>query len=211
MPHSYVGSAHWNSRPHEDIGVLTADDTIIQSSATDALNLPKLPPKARSCHKFKEITMPLVSVNRLCQSDLEVLFKGQQVTVTDEYGTTVMAGELDPSTELYMVNLQDTPDTYALPKGVTPTSKPIGNARSAYTIKTVPALINFYHITLGAPPIETWLKGIKNGWFTSWPALTVERVKQYCTKKTQTTIGHQQTIRQGINSTKTTSSYTPPH
>ena len=145
MPHTYVGSAHRNVRPHEGIGVITADDTIIQSSATDALALHKLPAATRSCHKFKEITMPLISVNRLCQGDLEVLFKGQQVTVTDAYGTTVMAGELDPTTELYMVNLHDTPDTYTLPGGITPTNKPIGkaSARSAYTIKTVPALINF--------------------------------------------------------------------
>ena len=108
-----------------------------------------------------------------------------------------------------MVNLHNTEDNYALPEGVTPTNNTIGQAKSAYTIKTVPALINFYHITLGAPLIDTWLKGIRKEWFSSWPALTVERVRQYCTKKPQTPYGHQQMIRQGIKSTKVTP-YVPP-
>lgn len=83
---------------------------------------------------------------------------------------------------------------------------PIANkhrAASVHTIKTVLALINFYGITLGAPPINTWVEGIKKGWFTSWPGLDQERVKKYCTKKVQTTYGHQQLLRQGINTIKT--------
>ena len=69
-----------------------------------------------------------------------------------------------------MIKLHDgppTPDTDALPKGTIGNPKQLTSARSAYTIKTVPALINFYHITLGAPPISTWIKAIKQGWFAS--------------------------------------------
>ena len=51
-----------------------------------------------------------------------------------------------------MVSLHDH-DT--LPGGNTHTSCTKHWAASAYTIKTVPALINFYHYTLGAPPIST--------------------------------------------------------
>ena len=124
--------------------------------------------------------MPLISVKRLCDSDLEVHFKAKQVTVTDHLGTKVLAGVLDPKTELYMIHLHDQAslvNSDALPRGDTSTPQLNKQSRSAYTIKTVPALINFYHISLGAPPISTWIKAINLGWFTSWPALTADRVQ----------------------------------
>lgn len=40
---------------------------------------------------------------------------------------------------------------------------------SAQTIHTVPALINFYDATLGAPAVRTWLTTINKGWFKPWP------------------------------------------
>jgi hypothetical protein len=169
----------------------------MKSVATDELNLTKLPAAARSCHKFEEMTIPLISVKRLCAADLDVLFRDRRVVVTDKQGTTVLAGALDPTTELYMVELQD---SGALPGGDTP-MKP-HRAASAHTIKTVPGLINFYYYTLGTPPISTWLKGIKKGWFTSWPGLTGDRVKEYCTDKEETAHGHLQLLRQHVNSTK---------
>ena len=138
-------------------------------------------------------------MKRLFDSDFEVNFKGKHVTITDQFGTTILAGLLDPTTELYMVNLHDqgvTPDDDALPGGTNISPKPAKAARSAYTIKTVPALINFYHITLGAPPISTWIKAINLGWFSSWPVLIADRVREYCTKKPETALGHQHTIQQ---------------
>jgi hypothetical protein len=127
---------------------------------------------------------------------MAVLFKGRMVYINDHHGTTVMTGTLDPSTELYMIHLHD---RNALPGGDTPQKH---RAASAHTIKTLPALINFYHYTLGAPPISTWLRGIKKGWFSSWPGLTYDRAKQHCTPKPQTAYGHLQLLRQHVNSTK---------
>ena len=77
------------------------------------------------------------------------------MTITDHLGTTILAGALDPKTELYMVHLHDNispSDDASLPEGDTMAPHGAKQVRSAYTIKTVPALINFYHITLGAPP-----------------------------------------------------------
>merc|ERR1711884_291097 len=100
---------------------------------------------------------------------------------------------LDPKTELYMVHLHDNispSDDASLPEGDPMAPRGAKQVRSAYTIKTVPVLINFYHITLGAPPIATWIKAINLGWFSSWPALTTDQVREHCTKKPETAMGH---------------------
>ena len=76
-------------------------------------------------------------------------------------------------------------------------------------MRTIPALINYYHMTMGAPPINTWIKGIDNGWFTSFPGLTSARVRQYCTNKVETAKGHLKLQRQHVQSTQTTSSRRP--
>ena len=213
LPYSYQGGAHHDVHSSNSVGVVCANNSIIKSSATDLLDLKQLTMKSRISNKFHEIQMPLISVKRLCDSDLEVHFKAKQVTVTDQLGTTtVLAGALDPKTELYMIHLHDQPspvNSVALPGGDTSSTQQNKQSRCAYTIKTVPALINFYHISLGAPPISTWIKAINLGWFTSWPALTADRVREHCSKKPETAMGHQHTIRQGINPT-TTSKPTRP-
>ena len=91
---------------------------------------------------------------------------------------------MDKETELYMVNVHGT-NHDTLPEGKTlqpkmrnPTAKKIKTFHSAnsITIRTVPALINYYHMTMGAPPITSWIKAIDNGWFTSFPGLTSTQV-----------------------------------
>ena len=86
------------------------------------LDLKQLPPESLVSDKFHKIQTPLVSVKRLCDSDLEVRFKGKQVTVTNHLGTTILAGVLDPKTELCMVQLHDNispSDNVSLPEGDT--------------------------------------------------------------------------------------------
>ena len=120
LPYSYQGGAHQDVHPTNSIGVVCANNSIINSAATDMLDLKQLPRESCVSNKFHKIQVPLVSVKRLCDSDLEVHFKGKQVTVTDHLGTTVLAGVLDPKTELYMIHLHDhklVPDADTLPGG----------------------------------------------------------------------------------------------
>ena len=70
---------------------------------------------------------------------------------------------------------------------------------NALTIRAVPALIDYYHMCLGAPPIKSWLAAIDKGWFTSWPGLTADLVRKYCSDKPQTTYGHVQLQRQHVH------------
>ena len=99
LPTSYQGPAH---RPVDNgIVVNCANDTTMISHATDTLAIDTLPARAQGCHKFHEITIPLLSVKKFCAADLSVLFKGDQVTVYDAHNKVALLGELDPSTDLY--------------------------------------------------------------------------------------------------------------
>merc|ERR1711884_164733 len=102
----------------------------------------------------------------------------------------------------YMVDVHGGPPPGAF-QGGNPSSKQYHRANSV-TIRTVPMLINFYHMTLGAPSINTWLNAIDKGWFTSFPGLTSQRVRQYCTNKMETAKGHLKLQRQHVQSTKPT-------
>ena len=82
------------------------------SIATDQLNAPNLPLVARRTHLFKEINVPLLSVNKLCAGDLAVLFYGPNATVFKPTqptifidGEPVLYGTLDKTTELYLVDI----------------------------------------------------------------------------------------------------------
>ena len=82
FPASYRGAKYQpHANPGEGILAQTANDTIMASIATDLLNEPKLPLIARKTHLFKEINIPLLSVNKLCAGDLAVLFHGPNATV----------------------------------------------------------------------------------------------------------------------------------
>ena len=154
------------------------------SVAKDNLNEPQLPPASREVHLFNEISVPLLSVNKLCADDLAVLFHGPTATVykphTDTVtidGEPIMIGSLDKSTDLYMVQVNGNAPSKL--QGGNPSSKDTISTlhrANSLTIKTVPALINFYHLALGAPSITTWLQAIDKGWFCSFPGLTSGRV-----------------------------------
>ncbi|OEU20461.1 hypothetical protein FRACYDRAFT_181335 [Fragilariopsis cylindrus CCMP1102] len=170
--------------------VKCANNSIMTSTSTDVLSLAKLPPLARTCHKFDDVSTPLLSVEKLCDNDLHVLFSQNKVTVTDKApiltGTT--AHTLPRVNALQRVNQIN----------------PIGNtagmatAASAYEVQTVAALTNFFHMTLGSPSIPEWINCINNNWFKSWPGLSADRVRKHCTKKEQTTLGNQKMIKKNV-------------
>ena len=70
-----------------------------------------------------------------------------------------------------------------------------------YEQKVIPKLIKWYHAAAGFPATSTWLRAINDGFYQSWPGLTVQRVKRYLGKSEESTYGHLHLIRQGIRST----------
>ena len=213
FPANYWGTNHQpHTKASQAILAQTANDTIMASIATDQLNAPKLPAIARDTHLFKEINIPLLSVNKLCAGDLAVLFHGPNATVFKPTQSTIsidgepiLFGTLDKSTELYMVDIAgNDPNPSKLPGGniTKRTYQQSFHKANSVTVKTIPKLINFYHMTMGAPPITTWLNAINKGWFTSFPGLASSRFRQYCTNKIETSKGHMKLQRQHTASTK---------
>ena len=52
-------------------------------------------------------------------------------------------------------------------------------ATNAYTISCVPALISYLHACAGFPVVTTWIKATNKGWYSTWPGLTVSRVRKH--------------------------------
>jgi hypothetical protein len=63
-------------------------------------------------------------------------------------------------------------------------------------------LINYLHAASFSPIKSTWITGIKNGNFTSWPGLTEQAVENHLSKSTSTTKGHLNQQRQNARTTK---------
>eukprot|EP00536_Pseudo-nitzschia_multiseries_P013056 jgi/Psemu1/33974/gm1.33974_g len=79
VPTTYQGGAHQDTPGALTVGC--ANGSKMLSMATDLLDLPRLPPAARGCHKFAEVELPLVSVPKLCSSRCHVEFSKDNVTV----------------------------------------------------------------------------------------------------------------------------------
>ena len=208
FPIGYKGTNHKLVAPGQATLAQVADDRIIASEATDELAIAALPPISKHVDKFKDISTPLLSVNKLCKGDLAVLFHGPKATVfkpagpaVPVTGQTVMEGKLDQQTELYMVDVPTVPTAPTTPCKFREGTKSSIKHANAITFKSVPALINYYHLCLGAPPMKTWLSAINQGWPTSFPGLTAAQVNLYCNSKTQTAKGHLELQRQHIQST----------
>jgi hypothetical protein len=64
MPTHYQGANHKSVL--DGVRVACANNSIMIARATDTLDMPGLPTSARNCHKFDEISTPLVSVGKIC-------------------------------------------------------------------------------------------------------------------------------------------------
>ena len=148
FPDTYDGGNHDPLAPVVTVGC--ANDAAIKSTARDTLRHKKLPPKARICHKFKDITTPLISVSQLCQIDMTVTFDKKGVLVNNSEGETVIKGHLDLGSNLYMVPANDE-DTYAptAPRNIVEISQ--HRVSIAYSIKCVPKWIKYRRATAGFP------------------------------------------------------------
>ena len=136
------------------------------SVATDQLNLQSIPISAQKCHKFDHMQTPLLSVKTFCENDLEVLFTRDKVKVTNEGGNTVLEGALDPSTDLYIVPLNDPPNTVPpqgrdihRPKAMSTKEAGSNKGKSPNTNNTnnIAEQINMHHLAIGSPTKATFL------------------------------------------------------
>ena len=152
----------------------------MQSVATDCFTMVGVPKEARECKKFAEITLPLVSVGRLCVHGMIVAFDDTSVYICNKDGAVISKGRRDPLRNLYMIPIESGKAMHVAP-GVQATRKQNNNiiecratarlnnkvAANAYEIRAVPALIAYLHACAGYIPKETWIKGINNGYYAT--------------------------------------------
>ena len=112
-PSHYIGENHNPLATKVTVGC--ANDAAIKSQAQDTIRYRKLPTKAKICHKFDEITTPLISVSQLCKNKMTVTFNDKGVLVNNSEGEMVIRGHLDLSSNLYIVPADDTVQ-YKAPK-----------------------------------------------------------------------------------------------
>jgi hypothetical protein len=90
------------------------------------------------------------------------------------------------------------PPTEFLPKRP-PSNKAVHNV---YELKTQPELIRYLHAAERFPTKSTWIKGIKNKQFASWPGLTTKAVAKNYPESKEIFKGHGRKIRSRLQSTK---------
>ena len=101
MPALYIGT---NPQPTaQGVIVGCANGSHMRATATNTLNLPQPPVKAPGCHKIKNISLPLISVSKLCWAGCKVNFYQSIVTIQDNQGTELTTSERDPTHNLYTI------------------------------------------------------------------------------------------------------------
>jgi hypothetical protein len=93
----------------------------------------------------------------------------------------------DPSNGMWLVDIEPSGSPMVLPDPH-PTYKRLAN--SAYELKTKVALIEFLHRACFSPSISTWVQAIEQNFFTTWPGLTAEAVRNCLPKSLATAKGH---------------------
>ena len=104
FPITYIGEEPRTSHNTETVG--TANGALMRLVATDRFTMVGVPKEARECKKFAEITLPLVSVGRLCVHGMIVAFDDTSVYICNKDGTLISKGRRDPLRNLYMIPIE---------------------------------------------------------------------------------------------------------
>ena len=143
----------------------------------------------------------LISVVTLCNAGCEVLFTAISCTITHK-GKVILRGRKCTKTGLWLLPLDQT----------TPTNEVAANVNSqdaeyaANIITTMPKaeLAKYLHQSFCSPPKVTFLKAIDNKHLSSIPGLTHDLIHKYLPPSTATDKGHMRRVKQGIQSTRST-------
>ena len=197
--------------------VHTANGGTMKSVATDSFVLSgDVDGEKHECTKFIEVTLPLVSVGKLCVQGFTIIFDANFVRIFRN-GSLVARGYRDTARNLYLITVtaQLARVLRKLPRVVASaaiTSKPpsLGAlptaatrcAYNAYQLRVLPQLIQYLHGAAGFIPKATWIEAINAGFYATWPGLTAAHVRRFLPDKCEeTSLGHLKLIRQGLRST----------
>ena len=147
----------------------------------------------------------LLRIGVLCDKDYKVLLTKSSVIIYDKDNKPFLTGWREKDREkLWQISLK--PDLYNLP----PCPEDPGSTKEEATLEayithdlpSVDTLIKYFHAATGYPVRSTWITAIKAGNFKTWPGLTHNNARRYCTYADETLKVHMTQTRQNFRSTK---------
>ena len=156
---------------------------VIISTHTATLNLPTLPLAARAAYIFPSLQGSLLSIGMLTDAGLTATYTSDAVTIQNAMGITVLSGYRSPSTRLWMIDLPS-------PTTVSHTEESSYYASAVIHHENDSQLVHFYHATLGAPALSTFIEASRRGYLDCFPQLTVQKIRRNKPQIVATSLGH---------------------
>ena len=163
------------------------DGTHLTATHKCLLDLPQLPDQARTAYIFPSLQFSLISVGTLCDHGCTATFTKDIVHIQHN-GTTILKGFRNQQTRLWHTRTD-------------PPTPHHGIATLTIQTENNAELVQFYHATLGSPPITTMLRACKAG-FLPFPLLTPNMIQKNPPHSVATAQGHLDLVKQGIQSTQ---------
>jgi hypothetical protein len=164
--------------------------SILESSHTSELDIPKLNAAASKAHVFPgRYNHYLRSVGQLCDEGYIVTFKNASVTVCNSQKSQILSGPRDLDTGLWFINLKQ--DNQQI-------NQPVAN--TVYELRNTGALVHYLHKSLFSPKKFALLQAVKNGHIITWPGLTEDTIHKHLKLMLATFTGHMSQRCQHIRS-----------
>ena len=203
MPNSKVKNRRVAVDP---ITVTLPDGSTINSTHVGDLDIPELPPEARTAHIFPDLKHhALISIGIFCDHGCDVHFQNHKVSVLYK-GKEILQGPRD-SQGLWRLEIPSDEQkvSWAHPLVRDTPQFRIDLRHSANLVMpstSVDDAMTWLHGALFSPVPSTLIKAIKNNQLLTWPMLTVKNVKKHLAPSIATAMGHLDQARKNAGSTK---------
>ena len=145
----------------------------------------------------------LISVGQLCDSGCITTFDQDKVVVMFD-NHVVLTGHRNYTTGMWQVQLPTNTATSQAATEDLPGPNILQHAaHAAVAAESMPDRIAFLHACAGSPAISSFCTALDAGYYTTWPDLTLARVRQHLKEPPTATVqGHLDQQRRNLRSTK---------
>ena len=130
----------------------------MRSVAIDQFPLKGVPADARRCYKFKEVSLPLVSVGKFCIHGMKLHFGEHNVKVHNKDNKILLVGYCDPLRSLYMIPIEDnnvSQERVNIPEPrVGPKKEPSVNPSMQITVPGIPRSLSVPKAPVPPEPVQ---------------------------------------------------------
>jgi hypothetical protein len=163
----------------------------------------KLRPAAREMNIVPGLHSTLVSIPKLAVAGYTTVFSKKRATIYDDHTTAITADKpLVP--EANRCNLTGLWKLSLHPERIAANGEPLHNEAINVIFNLPITYQNFlwYHVAVGFPPKETFIRAVHSGNYATWPKRTVQLIHKYMPDLDETAKRHLKGQCQGVRSTK---------